>query len=131
MERVSAATGYLAQRDARLLFGTDTPSTPTYTNPPGLNGRLEMNNWIAAGASEAKLFRALTIDNARALRLDKQIGTVQPGKTASLLLLRTNPLDSVEAYDTIDIVFLHGRPILRAELSQRKASDVPAKTPSP
>jgi imidazolonepropionase-like amidohydrolase len=41
-----------------------------------------MNNWIAAGVSEAKLFRALTIDNARALRLDKQIGTVEPGKTA-------------------------------------------------
>ena len=131
MERVSAATGYLAQRDARLLFGTDTPSTPTYTNPPGLNGRLEMNNWIAAGVSKAKLFRALTIDNARALRLDKQIGTVEPGKTASLLLLRANPLDSVEAYDTIEIVFLRGRPILRAELSARKASDVPAKTPFP
>jgi hypothetical protein len=56
MERVSAATRYLAQRDARLLFGTDTPSTPTYTNPPGLNGRLEMINWFAAGVSEANLF---------------------------------------------------------------------------
>jgi imidazolonepropionase-like amidohydrolase len=131
LERVSAATGYLAQRNARLLFGTDTPSTPTYTNPPGLNGRLEMNNWIAAGVSETKLFHALTIDNARALQLDKQIGTVEPGKTANLLLLRANPLASVEAYDTIDIVFLHGRPILRTDLSALKAPDVPAKTPSP
>jgi imidazolonepropionase-like amidohydrolase len=131
LERVSAATGYLAQHNARLLFGTDTPSTPTYTNPPGLNGRLEMDNWIAAGVSEAKLFRALTIDNARALQLDKQIGTVEPGKTANLLLLRANPLASVKAYDTIDIVFLHGQPFPRAKLSALNASNVPAKTHSP
>lgn len=34
-------------------------------NRPGLNGRMEMNNWVAAGVSEKQLFRALTIDNAR------------------------------------------------------------------
>ena len=31
-------TNYLAMHNARLLFGTDTPSAPLYTNPPGLNG---------------------------------------------------------------------------------------------
>jgi len=127
-ERVSAATGYLAQRGARLLFGTDTPSAPIYTNPPGLNARLEMSNWIAAGVSETELFHALTIDNARMLRLDKQIGTVEPGKTANLLLLSRNPLQHVEAYDTIEMVFLHGRPTFRAELVANKAG-VSANTP--
>jgi len=131
VDRVSRATRFLAKANAHLLFGSDTPSDFVYTNPPGLNGRLEMNNWIAAGVSEAKLFRALTIDNARMLRLDKQIGTVEPGKTANLLLLRANPIDSVEAYDTIEMVFLHGRPILRAELSARKASGVSANAPAP
>jgi imidazolonepropionase-like amidohydrolase len=123
-ERVSAATGYLAQRDARLLFGSDTPSGPIYTNPPGLNGRLEMNHWIAAGVSEKKLFHALTIDNARMLHLDDRIGTVEPGKAANLLLLRASPLRSVEAYDTIETVFLHGHPIPRAELSAVNSSGV-------
>ncbi len=127
-QRVSAATGYLAQRGARLLFGSDTPSAPIYTNPPGLNGRLEMNNWIAAGVSEKKLFHALTIDNARMLHLDAKIGTVEPGKTANLLLLRDNPLRSVEAYDTIETVFLRGRPIPRAELSADNASGASAST---
>ena len=111
----------LAKTDAHLLFGSDTPSDFVYTNPPGLNGRLEMNNWIAAGVSEEKLFHALTIDNARMLRLDNQIGTVEPGKTANLLLLRANPLQSVDAYDTIETVLLHGRPITRAELSASNA----------
>ena len=35
-------------------------------------------------------------------------------KMANLLLLRANPLESVKAYDSIETVFLHGRPIVRA-----------------
>ena len=89
----------------------------------GLNGRLEMNNWIAAGVSEKKLFHALTIDNARMLHLDAKIGTVEPGKTANPLLLRDNPLRSVEAYDTIETVFLRGRPIPAAHLGRRSKSE--------
>ena len=119
ISRAAELTQVLAAADARLLFGSDTPSDLLYTNPPGLNGRMEMSNWIAAGVSNEKLLRALTIDNARALRLDDRIGTVVPGKTANLLLLRSNPLESVTAFDTIETVFLHGRPITRSELSAR------------
>lgn len=114
-------TNVLSKANARLLFGSDTPSDMLYANPPGLNGRLEMNNWISAGVSKEKLFHALTIDNARTLRLDSQIGTVEAGKTANLLLLRANPLDSVAAYDAIETVFLHGRAIVRSDLSARAA----------
>jgi imidazolonepropionase-like amidohydrolase len=120
--RASEVTRILAEANAHLLFGSDTPSDMLYTNPPGLNGRQEMNNWIDAGVSEEKLFRALTIDNASLLRLDDRIGTIQPGKTANLLLLRSNPLESVKAYDSIETVFLHGRPIPRTELSARNMS---------
>jgi imidazolonepropionase-like amidohydrolase len=55
------------------------------------------------------------------LHLDDRIGTVEPGKLANLLLLRANPLDGVTAFDTIETVFLHGRPIPRVELSARNA----------
>ena len=119
IERAAEVTRFLAAADARLLFGSDSPSDLLYTNPPGLNGRLEMDNWIAAGVSNEKLFRALTIDNARMLRLDDRIGTVEPGKTANLLLLRANPLANVTAFDTIETVVLHGRPISRSKLSAR------------
>ncbi len=112
-----AVTRYLAQRNARLLFGTDTPAAPIYTNPPGLNGFYEMRRWIAAGVTTQQLFRAATIENARIMRLDRDIGTIEKGKRAHLLLLRANPLESVEAYNTIDAVFLGGRLIPRATLS--------------
>jgi imidazolonepropionase-like amidohydrolase len=112
-----AVTRYLARNDARLLFGTDTPSAPIYTNPPGLNGFYEMRRWIAAGVSTQQLLRAATIDNARVMRLDRDIGSIEKGKRAHLLLLRANPLDSVEAYNTIEAVFLGGRLIPRESLS--------------
>ncbi len=64
----------------------------------------------------------MTIDNARALGLEDEIGTVEGGKVANLLLLRADPLESVEAYDTLETVFLHGRPIPRASLSALNAS---------
>jgi imidazolonepropionase-like amidohydrolase len=113
----SQVTHILAEADARLLFGTDTPSAWTYANPPGLNGRHEMDNWVAAGVSKEKLFHAMTIDNARALHLEREIGTVEPGKRANLVLLGGNPLESLDAYDKVQMVFLHGRPIPRASLS--------------
>ena len=68
----------------------------------------------------------MTIDNARLMRLDDEIGTIEPGKKANLLLLGADPLRSVKAYDAIETVFLHGRPITRETLSARDASAVPA-----
>ncbi len=80
-----------------------------------------MDNWIAAGVSEAKLFRAMTIDNARVMRLDHEIGTIEPGKKANLLLVGADPLKNVKAYDAIETVFLNGRTITRETLSARQA----------
>jgi imidazolonepropionase-like amidohydrolase len=120
LERRDRVVARLANSNAQLLFGTDTPSAPTWANPAGLNGLFEMRRWVRAGVGEDALFRALTIDNARALGLDHEIGTLEPGKRAHLLLLRGNPLESVEAYETIETVFLAGRPIPRGRLSARR-----------
>jgi imidazolonepropionase-like amidohydrolase len=62
------------------------------------------------------LFRAATIENARALHLDREIGSIEKGKRANLLL-RANPLESVEAYNTIETVFLGGKAIARETLA--------------
>jgi imidazolonepropionase-like amidohydrolase len=117
LQRRDEILSRLASNDARLLFGSDTPSAPTYANPPGFNGLLEMRAWINAGVSEEQLLRALTIENAEAFGLGGDIGTVEEGKIAHLLLLSANPLQDVSAYDSIETVFLAGRPIDRGELS--------------
>jgi imidazolonepropionase-like amidohydrolase len=119
LHRLGGIVGALDDSGALLLFGSDTPSAPTYANPPGLNGLLEMRHWIAAGVREGALFRALTIENARAFGLDRDIGTIEPGKIAHLLLLRENPLETVDAYDTIEVVIVGGEPVQRERLSAR------------
>ena len=122
LRRVRQATAYLAQKNANFTFGTDTPSGPTYGNLPGLNGYLEMQQLNNAGLSLTQIFQAATINNARKLKLDAHLGTIEPGKTANLLLLTKSPLDSLDAYDAISTIFLHGQPIPRASLAVTAAS---------
>lgn len=117
LARLTNVTRYMAEHNARLLFGTDTPSSPLYTNPPGLNGWREMNRLIEAGLTPAQVFRAATLVNAQALRLDGEIGTVQVGKRANLLLLREDPTRSIRAYDEIVKIILNGRVLDRSALA--------------
>ena len=116
IDRVEHATGYLASHDARLLFGTDTPSAPTYANPPGLNAWFEMQRLVAAGVTPAQIFRAATLSNAQAMKLDRDVGTVQVGKRANLLLLRQDPTQTIQAYAAIAKIILGGRVLNPADL---------------
>jgi imidazolonepropionase-like amidohydrolase len=117
LRRVRQVVAYLASKDANFLFGTDTPSSPTYGNLPGLNGYLEMQQLQKAGLSLKQIFRAATISNAREFKLDSQLGTIEPGKIANLVLLTKSPLESVDAYDSIATIWVHGKPVSRDSLA--------------
>ncbi len=117
IRRVRQVVGYLAARNANFLFGTDTPSAPTFGNLPGLNGYLEMQQLHEAGLSLEQIFKAATINNAREFKLDSQVGSIEPGKIANLVLLRKSPLESLDAYDSIVTVWVHGRPVSRHSLA--------------
>jgi imidazolonepropionase-like amidohydrolase len=117
IDRGKHATAYVIARHGRVLFGTDTPSAPTYANPPGLNGWLEMHRLIDAGETPAQIFKSATLTNAKALNLDRDIGTVQVGKRANLLLLRQDPAQTIDAYAEIVKVILNGRLLDPSELA--------------
>jgi imidazolonepropionase-like amidohydrolase len=117
LRRVRQVVAYLARKDANFLFGTDTPSAPTYGNLPGLNGYLEMKQLQKAGLSLKQIFLAATISNAREFKLESQIGSIEPGKVANLVLLKKNPLESIEAYDSISSVWIYGKEIARETLA--------------
>jgi|ERR1700722_15647103 imidazolonepropionase-like amidohydrolase len=117
IRRVREVVGYLAARNANFVFGTDTPSAPTYGNLPGLNGYLEMQQLHEAGLSLEQVLKSATINNAREFKLDSQVGSIEPGKIANLVLLRKSPLESVDAYDSIVTVWVHGKPTSRDSLA--------------
>jgi len=111
------ATAYIVAQHGRILFGTDTPSAPTYANPPGLNGWLEMHRLIEVGGTPAQIFKSATLTNAQTLKLDRDIGTVEVGKRANLLLLRQDPTQTIDAYAGIAKVILNGRVLDPSQLA--------------
>jgi imidazolonepropionase-like amidohydrolase len=66
------------------------------------------------------IFRAATLNNAKQFGLDKDYGTVEPGKKANLLLLTGNPLESMRAWAQIEKVILHGEVIERESMAANK-----------
>jgi len=70
-----------------------------------------------AGLSLAQIFHAATINNAREFRLESQIGSIEPGKIANLVLMKKSPLESVDAYDSITTIWVHGKQIPRESLA--------------
>ena len=82
----------------------------------------------AAGVPPRQILAAATVENARFFRLEDRYGTIEPGKIASLLLLRDDPLGSTAAFDTIDTVILKGRIIPRSTLARSRINDVGCAT---
>ncbi|GGY64562.1 integrase [Cellvibrio zantedeschiae] len=122
LERTKLLTQLIhTQQKTLLVFGTDTPSGPIYTQFPGFNGRKEMDRWIDMGIPLVDLFKAMTIGNAQRIGLENEIGSVAKNKVANLLLLGKNPLEDVTAYDSIKYVILKGKAIKREDLSALKS----------
>jgi imidazolonepropionase-like amidohydrolase len=108
---------YLHELGHPLLLGSDTPSAPTFGNQPGYDTYREMRLMAQSGVPLAAILRAATLNNARQFGLDKDYGTVTPGKVANLLLLKSNPLESVRAWSEIDRVILRGQMLERESLA--------------
>ncbi|SNR54758.1 Amidohydrolase family protein [Maribacter sedimenticola] len=111
------ALKYLSDRNALLLFGTDTPSAPTYGNQPGHNGYWELQLMKEAGVPLDKILSSATINNAKAFHLDANIGSIKTGKKANMLILTKNPLLDIEAYNAIEHVMIGGKLVTREDLA--------------
>lgn len=123
------AAAYLAEHGATLLLGSDQPSSPTWGNWPGYSTYLEMRHMADAGIPLGTILAAATIDNARAFGLEQDFGSVTPGRVANLLILEKNPLETIDAYDSIEWVIVRGKPVSRETLRADHADKDGASTP--
>jgi imidazolonepropionase-like amidohydrolase len=119
IERTHATLRIMLRDHVALILGSDTPGVDGFGNPPGLNGRLELQDWAEAGVPLPMIFRAATLENAKALGLSQELGSIEIGKSADMLLLKRNPLASISAYDSIQTIFLNGEAIARETLETR------------
>jgi imidazolonepropionase-like amidohydrolase len=107
---------YLVDIGHPLLLASDHPAHPGHANHPGLSSYQELVHMARLGIGLQRLFEAATINNAETFGLADRYGSVEVGKTANLLLLEANPLQTVEAYNSIRWIVLGGRLIARETL---------------
>ena len=81
-----------------------------------------MQRLLDAGETAAQIFKSATLTNAQALKLDRDIGTVEVGKRANLLLLRKDPTQTIDAYAGMVKVILNGRLLDAAELAANRGA---------
>lgn len=117
VDKVSVSAKELEKHNGNLLFGSDTPASNAHTNPPGYNGYLEIMAWYQAGIPLATILKAATINNAKAYNLEHLYGSIKKGKSANMLILNKNPLETIEAYQSITHVIIQGKSINRGTLS--------------
>ncbi len=88
-----------------LMVGTDL-MVPGIV--PGFAVHDEMEIWQEAGIPAVDILRSATLIPANFMGLGDRLGSIREGKTASMILLRGNPLQDIRNAQQIEGVFLRG-----------------------
>ncbi len=92
----------------KLIFGTDSVS-----DLPGKNrGEMMLDYlavWDAAGIPPVDTLRAMTVDAAQFLRVEKTRGAIAKGLAADIIATSENPLDNIQALKKVMFVMKNGK----------------------
>ncbi len=83
---------------------------------PGPSVQHELELWVLTGIPPQDALRAATLNSAKALGADKRIGSIEPGREATLLIVDGNPLQDIKATEAISLVMFKGETVNRQEL---------------
>ena len=75
----------------------------------GLGAHWEMWMLQQGGMSNMEAIRAATIDGARYLGMDGDIGSLEKGKLGDLIVMDRNPLENIRHSEAISMVMMNGR----------------------
>jgi imidazolonepropionase-like amidohydrolase len=101
----------LVKAGVTIMTGTDAGNVGTMHASSYYQ---ELEAMRSAGMSNAEILKASTIAAAKAFGSDTKLGSVAKGKLADLVLLEKNPLEHLEALNTISHVIKNGR-LLKAD----------------
>ena len=75
---------------------------------PGFSVYREIELYVQAGFSPMEALRAATAVPARAMHLDGEVGTLEVGKRADIIVLDANPLDRIANIRSVKMVMTNG-----------------------
>jgi len=104
-----AVLGALHHAGVPVVAGTDQAI-------PGHSLHRELEIYVQAGFTPLEAIQAATIVPARAMRLDRELGTVAAGKRADLILVDGDPLADIHALRRTVTVVIAGRVYDTADL---------------
>jgi Tol biopolymer transport system component len=117
----------LAAQDAKLMKAGGHVCIGSHGQFQGLGYHWEMWALASGGASNMDVLRSATIQGAEAMGFAQDLGSIESGKLADLVVFNKNPLDDIRNTNTIEYVMKNG------ELFQGDTLDeiYPVKKPLP
>jgi imidazolonepropionase-like amidohydrolase len=103
-QKYQELTGLLYRAGVPLLAGTDAPEPYC---PPGLALHQELELLVESGLTPAAALQSATINNSRALKQEKHLGSIEPGKFADLVILSADPTADIRNTRKI-VTVVHG-----------------------
>lgn len=105
----------MQQSGVGILAGTDTLNSFIF---PGFSLHDELGYLAQAGLTPMEALQAATLNPARFMGREKDLGTIEAGKLADMVLLYANPLDDIANTKKIWAVIYNGKLYPREALDQ-------------
>ncbi len=102
----------------KLAVGTDAGGRVGY-NFQGYNTPWEIKILVECGLSPMEALVAATRSGAEVIGVDDELGTIEPGKLADLLILDASPLDDIENIRAIELIIRDGQVHPRADFAYK------------
>jgi imidazolonepropionase-like amidohydrolase/Tol biopolymer transport system component len=106
-------------REAAKLARLGVPvSIGAHGQEPGIAAHWELWSFVRGGMTPVEALRAGTIESARSLGYDKDIGSLEAGKLADLVVLDADPTANIRNSERIAKVMINGRLFDAATLNE-------------